>query len=133
MRYLYKSKYGATTDGEAPEKSLTDAIKKSLSMLGFSADVFLRMFDDTEYPAPLKDEERIEQAELDRQKQERLDYLKLVIETMAGAQSAQELKKIHDVAVRKLTVRNDTKEVERISMQWKPITDEHRMSHALQA
>lgn len=91
------------------------------------------MCDDTEYPAPVKDEERIEQAELDRQKQERLDYLKWVIETMAGAQSAQELKKIHDVAVRKLTVRNDTKEVERISMQWKPITDEHRMSHALQA
>ena len=31
-QYLYKSKYGTTTDGEAPKKSLTDAIKKSLSM-----------------------------------------------------------------------------------------------------
>ncbi|WP_409303011.1 hypothetical protein [Pseudomonas sp. KCJK8993] len=127
-RYLYKSKYGTTTDGEAPKKSLTDAIKKSLSMLGFSADVFLGMFDDEDYVKQLKDEEKIEQAEdkqaeLDRQKQERLDYLKSVIETMAGAQSAQELKKIHDVAVRKLTVRKDSKGAERISLEWKRITD----------
>lgn len=126
--YLYKSKYGTTTDGEAPKKSLTDAIKKSLSMLGFSADVFLGMFDDKEYVNALADEQAIEQAEdqaaeQERQKQERLDYIKSVIDTMAGAQSAQELKKIHDVAVRKLTLRKDTKGAERISLEWKRITD----------
>ncbi|NWC38390.1 hypothetical protein [Pseudomonas tolaasii] len=127
-RYLYKSKFGTTTDGEAPKKSLTDAIKKSLSMLGFSADVFLGMFDDAEYVNQLKDEELIEQAEdqeaeRDRQQQERLDYIKSVIDTMAGAQSPQELKKIHDVAVRKLTLRKDAKGAERISLEWKRITD----------
>ena len=127
-RYLYKSKYGTTTDGEAPKKSLTDAIKKSLSMLGFSADVFLGMFDDAEYVNQLKDEEQIEhaedqEAERARQQQERLDYIKSVIDTMAGAQSPQELKKIHDVAVRKLTLRKDTKGAERISLEWKRITD----------
>ncbi|WP_095111257.1 hypothetical protein [Pseudomonas sp. Irchel 3E20] len=127
-RYLYKSKYGTTTDGEAPKKSLTDAIKKSLSMLGFSADVFLGMFDDAEYVNQLKDEELIEQAEDKeaeklRQQQERLDYIKSVIETMAGAKSPQELKKIHDVAVLKLTRRKDPKGAERISLEWKRITD----------
>ena len=127
-RYLYKSKYGTTTDGEAPKKSLTDAIKKSLSMLGFSADVFLGMFDDAEYVNQLKDEEQIEhaedqEAERARQQQERLDYIKSVIDTMACAQSPRELKKIHDVAVRKLTLRKDTKGAERISLEWKRITD----------
>lgn len=55
--------------------------------------------------------------------EERLDYIKSVIDTMAGAQSPQELKKIHDVAVRKLTLRKDTKGAERISLEWKRITD----------
>lgn len=125
--FSYKSTYGVTTDGEA-KKSLTDAIKKALSMLGFSADVYLGLFDDANYVEQRKDEELVEKAEdkqveLDRQQQERLDYIKSVIETMAGAQSAQELKKIHDIAVRKLTTRKDPKGVERISLEWKRITD----------
>lgn len=134
-RYQYKTSYGMTTDGEAPKKSLTDAIKKSLSMLGFSADVFLGMFDDAEYVSQLKDEELIEQAEDQeaekaRQQQERLDYIKSVIETMAGAQSPQELKKIHDVAVLKLSRRKDTKGAERISLEWKRITDAEKENAA---
>lgn len=117
--YLYKSKYGTTTDGEAPKKSLTDAIKKSLSMLGFSADVFLGLFDDKDYVNALADEQAIEQAEdqaaeEDRQKQERLDYIASVIESLKTAKTPKELKSFHDVAVRRLTLRNDTKAVTRI-------------------
>ncbi|QZA71269.1 DNA binding protein [Pseudomonas phage AH02] len=120
--YLYKSKYGTTTDGEAPKKSLTDAIKKSLSMLGFSADVFLGMFDDRDYVQQLQSEQAIEQAEdreaeIEKQKQERLDYLKSVVDTMQGAQSAQELKRLHDHAVRRLTARKDTSGVKRIAKE----------------
>lgn len=126
--YIYKASYGMLTDGEAPKKSLTDAIKKALSSLGFSADVFLGMFDDKDYVSQLADEQAIEhaedqEAEKARQQQERLDYIKSVIETMSGATSAQELKKIHAVAVRKLTIRKDTKGAERISLEWKRITD----------
>lgn len=126
--YIYKASYGMLTDGEAPKKSLTDAIKKALSSLGFSADVFLGMFDDKDYVSQLADEQAIEhaedqEAEKARQQQERLDYIKSVIDTMAGAQSALELKKIHDVAVRKLTLRKDTKGAERISLEWKRITE----------
>ena len=121
--YLYKSKYGTTTDGEAPKKSLTDAIKKSLSMLGFSADVFLGMFDDKDYVNALEDEQAIEQAEdraaeEERQKQERLDYIASVIESLKTAKTPKELKSFHDVAVRRLTLRNDTKAVTRIVREY---------------
>ncbi|MCG8291925.1 hypothetical protein [Pseudomonas entomophila] len=121
-RYQYKTKYGMTTDGEAPKKSLTDAIKKALSMLGFSADVFLGMFDDVNYVQQLQAEQAIEQAEdreaeIEKQKQERLDFLKNTIDTMQGAQSLQELKKIHDHAVRRLTARRDDPGIKRIAKE----------------
>jgi hypothetical protein len=126
--FLYKSKYGTTTDGEAPKKSLTDAIKKSLSMLGFSADVFMGLFDDAAYVEQRKDEELIEQAEdrqaeEDRQAAERLEYIKSVIETMQSAQTDNELKKIHDVAVRMLSARRDDKAVTRISRELNSLRD----------
>ncbi|KRC97726.1 hypothetical protein GIB64_02465 [Pseudomonas lactis] len=122
-RYQYKTSYGMTTDGEAPKKSLTDAIKKSLSMLGFSADVFLGLFDDMDYVNALEDEQAIEQAEdkaaeEERQKQERLDYIASVIESLKTAKTPKELKSFHDVAVRRLTLRNDTKAVTRIVREY---------------
>lgn len=49
--YLYKTKNGIKADNEAVKKSLTDAIKKALSMLGFSADVYLGYHDNAEYLA----------------------------------------------------------------------------------
>lgn len=126
-RYQYKTSYGMTTDGEAPKKSLTDAIKKALSMLGFSADVFLGLFDDQDYVQQLQAEQAIElaedkEAEIERQKQERLDYIRSVVETMQGAQSLQELKKLHDHAVRRLTARNDQTGIKRIAKELVDLT-----------
>lgn len=120
--FVYKSKYGATTDMEAPKKTFTDAVKKCLSMLGFSADIFLGMFDDRDYVEARKEEEQIakaedQQAAEEQAKEERLAYIKSVIETMQGAKSAHELKKIHDVAVRKLTARKDDNGVKRIARE----------------
>lgn len=37
------------TDEDAPKKAMTDALTKGLSHLGFSADVFLGLFDDNRY------------------------------------------------------------------------------------
>ena len=51
-----KNKYGMTTDEEAVKKSLTDAISKGLSWLGFSADVHLGLFDSNKYVEGLKAE-----------------------------------------------------------------------------
>ena len=119
-RYLYKSRFGTTTDGEAPKKSLTDAIKKSLSMLGFSADVFLGMFDDASYVEQLKDDERLEDAadkdaEIVRQKQERIDWLASAVETLGKAVTAYELKTLNVKYIREATRRNEPTFIARIT------------------
>lgn len=121
---VYKSSYGISTDGEAPKKSLTDAIKKALSALGFSADVFLGLHDDANYIEQLNDELAIEHAEdkiaeEERQKAERLEYIQSVIKSLTDAKSKNELKGIHDVAVRKLNARKDTKAVTRVAREYK--------------
>ncbi|AXS87440.1 hypothetical protein ACSDGV_18580 [Pseudomonas aeruginosa] len=121
--FSYRSKWGITTDTEAPKKSLTDAVKKSLAMLGFSADIFLGLFDDRDYVEARREEEQIakaedQQAAEEQAKEERLAYIKSIIETMQGAQSQYELKKIHDVAVRKLTARKDDSGVKRIAREF---------------
>lgn len=122
--FTYKSKWGVTTDTEAPKKSLTDAIKKGLSMLGFSADIFLGMYDDTDYVQQRQAEAALEQAEnreaeLERQSQERLEWLKSAIETMETATTLHELKKLHTHYVRAATRRNETKFVERLGRAFK--------------
>ena len=43
-------------DEEAPKKSLTDALTKGLSWLGFAADVHMGLFDDVKYVAQVKQE-----------------------------------------------------------------------------
>lgn len=52
--FVGKNKYGPYTDEEAPKKSLTDAMTKALSLLGFGADVHLGLYDDAEYMHALK-------------------------------------------------------------------------------
>lgn len=51
-----KNKNGYFTDEEAPKKSLTDAMTKALSLLGFAADIHLGLYDDSRYVADLKRE-----------------------------------------------------------------------------
>lgn len=121
-RYQYKTKNGVINDGEAPKKSLTDAIKKALSMLGFSADVFLGMFDDRNYVDQLREEEAADHAiaqavEEDRLREERLAYIKGVVEKMQQAKSFAEVKNEHDKAIRILTVKNDQKGLKRIAQE----------------
>ncbi|HEU4805426.1 MAG TPA: hypothetical protein VFS91_06410, partial [Nitrobacter sp.] len=51
-----KNKNGFYTDEEAPKKSLTDAMSKCLSLLGFSADIHMGMYDDNKYVASITKE-----------------------------------------------------------------------------
>lgn len=44
------------TDEEAPKKSMTDAMSKCLSMLGFGADIFKGYYDDNKYVNDLRRE-----------------------------------------------------------------------------
>ena len=46
------------TDEDAPKKSVTDALIKALSMIGFAGDIFMGRYDDSKYVGGLKDEER---------------------------------------------------------------------------
>lgn len=55
-QFVGRNKHGFYTDEEAPKKSLTDAMSKCLSMLGFSADIHLGMYDDNKYVAKLHEE-----------------------------------------------------------------------------
>lgn len=46
----------AFTDEDAPKKSVTDALIKALSMIGFAGDIFIGLFDDSKYVNDLKSE-----------------------------------------------------------------------------
>lgn len=60
--FVRKSQYGPYTDFDAPKKSVTDAMKKCLSLAGFCADVHLGMFDDPIYTQGLELKKRLEEA-----------------------------------------------------------------------
>ena len=84
--YIFGTSYGAKSDQEAPKKSLTDAIKKCLSMLGFSADIFLGKFDDEGYIEEISAKQGIEKAdnadeERTKQRSEFVEWLQKTIET----------------------------------------------------
>ncbi len=49
-----KNKNGEFIDEEAAKKSVTDAVTKCLSYLGFGADVHMGLFDDDKYVTELK-------------------------------------------------------------------------------
>jgi hypothetical protein len=44
------------SDEDAPKKSVTDALVKALSMIGFAGDIFLGRWDDSKYQAELREE-----------------------------------------------------------------------------
>ena len=54
--FVGSNKNGSFTDEEAPKKSLTDAMSKAMSWLGFGADIHLGLFDDNKYVNTLKRE-----------------------------------------------------------------------------
>lgn len=108
--YMYMTaKSGIKVDGEAQKKSLTDAIKKSLSLLGFSADVWLGLYDDAAYKAESKLEFEIkdesQKADDSTRIREELDErFKSNVETMRGAVSQNEISKIASSLTRTIGV-----------------------------
>ncbi len=108
--YLYKTNNkGIKTDGEAHKKSLTDAIKKALSMLGFSADVWLGWHDMPEYLADNAIEHSIKNAsdkaeDTVRVRKELDDKFTANTETMRTAVTANEVTKIASSLTRTIGV-----------------------------
>lgn len=50
------------TDEDAPKKSVTDALVKALSLIGFAGDIFMGRYDDSKYVAELREEAREQRA-----------------------------------------------------------------------
>lgn len=98
-KYLYASKFGLSVDDEPSKKSLTDATTKALSSLGFSADVYFGMFDDTEYSQENAYEHSIKNASDKAEDSVRLrkeldERFKANTETMRSAVTSNEVTKI---------------------------------------
>ena len=109
--YMRMTKNGIMTDGEAPKKSLTDAVKKALSQLGFCADIFMGLYDDRDYIENLANQEAIEKAddkdaERERQQKEFQEWFGKNTEAMEKAASMNELQGVYKHMVRKLKNRN---------------------------
>lgn len=100
-KYLYMTNAGKMKcDGEAKKKSLTDSIKKALSMLGFSADIFLGWFDSAEYKAENATEFAIRNAsdkaeDVTRLREELDEKLAKVADTITTAVTVNEASKVH--------------------------------------
>ncbi len=88
-------------DDEADKKAATNALTKGLSFLGFSADVFHGLYDDSKYVNQLYAEEGITQ-EVEG-KQENLDYMKwrqTIVADVMLCKSIDELEKVYFQALR---------------------------------
>ncbi|WP_265494948.1 hypothetical protein [Providencia heimbachae] len=106
--YLYQTHYGLKSDGEAIKKSVTDAIKKALSLLGFSADIYLGMYDNPEYMAANKLEHEIKSAandagEIARITKELDDKFTKHTETMRSAVTQSELRGVASTLTREIS------------------------------
>ncbi|KTI91621.1 hypothetical protein [Enterobacter hormaechei] len=107
--YRQTTKNGIFCDSEVHKKSLTDAIKKCLSGLGFCADVWLGLYDDAAYKAEsviefgLKD--ATEKAEDSTRIREELDErFKQNVETMRKAVSQNEVSKVASSLTRAVSI-----------------------------
>lgn len=118
--FVYQNKYGANTENEPSKKSLTDAIGKCLSMLGFSADIFMGEYDNAEYVDQVKAESAIEKAEnreeeIAAQRAELSEYVMRHIESIKTAQTANEVNGIAKTAIRYLERRKTMKDMTEIA------------------
>ena len=94
------SKGSFMLDEDAPKKSVTDALVKCASYLGFAGDIFSGMWDDSKYVAAANKEWREREAEQaqanEPQRAEWLDEQKALI---FGAANVGELKKVVTSAI----------------------------------
>lgn len=106
--YRYQTNYGIRVDSEVIKKSLTDAIKKALSMLGFSSDVFMGMHDNPEYLASNKLEFEIKNAsekaeDITRIRKELDEKFTKHTEVMRSAVTENELRGIASTLTREIS------------------------------
>lgn len=96
-------------DSEVLKKSLTDAIKKSLSFLGFSADVWLGLYDQAEYKQENATEFAIKNAsdkagDTIRLRKELDERIERNLETIRAAVTSNEAKGVYSTITREVDV-----------------------------
>jgi hypothetical protein len=89
-------------------------------MLGFSADIFKGHFDDVDYRLEREQEAAIaeaedKEAEIAKQKEDRLTWLKTALETMQTSVTVHELTKLYTTYVRSATRRKEDTFVTRLA------------------
>ena len=110
---------GAKPDEDFCKKVETNTISKALSRLGFSADVFMGMFDDNDYLNQIKTSQDIEKAtnrdeEVELKKQEAISYVQRQRDAIAKASTVSEIVGIAKVALRHLSRQKLIKEIAEI-------------------
>jgi len=108
------------TDQEAPKKTLTDAIKKCLSMFGFSADIYLGLYDDQGYVEEVKAQAAIDNADnkAEEEIKQRQEYEKLFKDNLALIKTAtnmNELEKVFASIARKSKRRKDVEGIRKLT------------------
>lgn len=102
--FVFSTKWGLKTDFDAPKKSLTDAMKKCLSLAGFCADVHMGMFDDPIYLEGLELKKRLEEAGdadsvLDDAKTEFKEWLSRQVSALPRCPNDRALKQMYQLIV----------------------------------
>jgi hypothetical protein len=87
-------------DSDPLKKSITDAVKKALSYLGFSADIFMGLFDDVNYVNELRAEKNAAQIEATAEanverRREFWGWAKAAVETYKAAKNPAALSVVH--------------------------------------
>ncbi|WP_172415497.1 hypothetical protein [Pseudomonas fluorescens] len=118
--FVYLQSGKIVTDWEVSKKSLTDAIGKCMQPLGFAADIHMGLFDDPTYVDTIAEEFKLEKAEdkdaeMLRQKQERIEWLASAVETIGKAVTTHELKLLNVKYIREATRRNEPTFIARIT------------------
>jgi len=117
--FVVKNKWGAYTESEPHKKSLSDAIKKALSMLGFSADIYLGMFDDQNYVDSVKMEIEADKAEsgIDIEEQKVIEFRNWVDERIQIYDSIGSLKTIKTAHTKSIRLLHEKASFGRISQK----------------
>jgi len=107
FRYMKTDGSKMIIDHEYAKKSLTDAMKKCLSLIGVCADVFMGEFDDRSYQSAAQLENDLKKADnRDKEflaKTEEFDsYIEGVVKTMEQCPTLDAMQKVYGVAAQKV-------------------------------
>lgn len=110
--YIYSSKWGFTVDNDYAKKTLTDAMKKCLSLLGFCADIYLGLFDDQGYQQAAWEDgnEKRQEEELAKQESKAEEWRNQVgawIADIKDAKDAKSMLTVFNKAARRANAKAD--------------------------